>query len=259
MDRSVGAMLLEQLPNVDPTFLTANREALLNAAVEQPGVDSVRAAVLRHLDELANGDDRDRVLQEAAAALRSYPDAVASGDPLQLMARHPAWVGLSHLELVRRLEGDGDAALEVALQHARLGFSAAAQGPVQDGETLWAMAETAEEAGWDDHVRSLLEAAMQATFAEDIARDQVALLLATTVAPEEPERVPELVGPVVDGEGPVEVRVQAAFVAARAAEATVNIGAAIAWLERAIALATEAGHTPVVETLEAERARLGVA
>jgi hypothetical protein len=258
MDRAIGAELLERLPDVDPAFLEENRQALLEAVVESPGVDSVRAAVLRHLDALAPAD-RAMVLQGAAEALRTYPDAVASGDPVQLMARHPAWVGLAHLELVRRLDGDPEAAREVAVQHARLGFSAAAKGPVQDGETLWAMAETAEEVGWEDHVPVLLACALEAAFADDDARAQVALLLATRRATDDPASVPALVADVVDGEHPTPLRVQAAFVLSRAAEASDAFGEALAWLDRAIALAVEADHGEVVAQLRAERARLGEA
>ncbi|MCA9567274.1 MAG: hypothetical protein KC656_05505 [Myxococcales bacterium] len=260
MDRSLGGTLLELQPEVDQAFLDANRDALLAALVEDPGVDSVRAAVLRELDRFGlDAARRDGLLQDVARVLRGYPEAVASGDPLQLMARHPAWVGLCHLELVERLEGDRDAALEVAVQHARLGFSAAAQGPVQDGETLWAMAETAEDVGWDDRAHTLLEHALHATFADDGAREQVVLLLGTRLAGSDPGRASALLGPVVEGEGDVPTRVQASFVLARIAEAADLVGDARDHLERAAAIAGEAGDHHVVRALQAELGRLGVA
>lgn len=260
MDRALGAKLLELQPDVEQGFLDENRDALLAAVVENPGVDSVRAAVLRELDRFGlSATDRDDVLQKAAGALRAYPDAVASGDPVQLMARHPAWVGLAHLELVRRLAGDEEDALEVALHHARLGFSSAAKGPVQDGETLWALAETAEEVGWDDWQETLLARSMQATFADPGARDQVALLLGTRWAGARAEEAVALLEPVVDGDAPHQVRVQAAFVLARIAESADRIGVARTWLERARGVAVSEGDEDVVRLLDGELGRLAVA
>lgn len=259
-DRTVGAELLERQPEVGQDFLDTHRATLLAAAVEQPGVDSVRAAVLRELPRLAlTAEEQETLLQQAAAALRTYPDAVASGDPVQLMARHPAWVGLAHLELVERLDGDREAALEVAVQHARLGFSSAAGGAVQDGETLWAMAETAEEVGWEDRVTELLTLAAGSAFADEGARDQVALLLGTRLATGEPDRAVGLLEPVVEREGDVPTRVQAAFVLARIADARSLVGEARRWLGVAVDIAEEAGDTGVVRTLRAELDRLGVA
>lgn len=259
-DQALGAELLERQPHADQDFLDANRDALLAAVVERPGVDSVRAVVLRELPRLGvDAEEAERLLQDVAVALRSYPDAVASGDPVQLMARHPAWVGLAHLELVDRLDGDRVAALEVAVQHARLGFSSASGGAVQDGETLWAMAETAEEVGWDDRTDELLQLAVASEFADAGARDQVALILATRLAPTDASRARQLLETVARGDGDAPTRVQSAFVLSRLAEADHLIGRAREWLSLAREIAAEAGDDDVVRTLDAELSRLGVA
>lgn len=245
---TIHGELLERLPDVEDDFLEANRDVLLAAIGQVPGVDSVRAAVVRMLPRLVSEPlQLDAYLQQAAQALRTYPDAVASGDPVAMMARHPAWVGLAHLEVSEALGGDPSDALDVAVQHARLGFSAASGGPVQDGEVLWAMAETAEEVGWSERADVLLARAVDAPFADPISHAQVRLLSGQQSAAADPDRARPLLEAVVEAEVPHPLQVQAAFVLARIAEAAADAPAAVMWLTRALDL-VEDEDDPMVST-----------
>jgi hypothetical protein len=258
MDATVQSELLQQLPDVEPAFLREHKELLLGELGAVPGVDAVRAAVVRHLPTLI-GDrgGREVWLQRAAAALRAYPDNVASGDPLGLMTRHPAWVGLCHLELADALGGDASAAREVAIAHARLGFMASARGDVGDGEILWAMAEAAEEVGWLERSDELLALAAEASFVDQVARDQVRLLRGTRLAIDDPSAARALLVPVADDEGlPHPVRVQAAFVLARITEAEGDLPGARSWLTLALDSVDPHDDPRVEQTLRAELARL---
>jgi hypothetical protein len=232
---AVHSALLESLPDVDDAFLQTHREVLLAAVGEVPGVDSVRAAVVRLLPRLVTEPlALEGHLQAAARALRAYPDAVTAGDPLALMARHPAWVGLAHLEVAEALGGDPSDAFAVAVEHARLGFSAAAGGAVQDGEVLWAMAETAEEAGWRDRAEQLLSRAVDAPFADPVSRCQVLLLAGQSVASSDPERASGYLTTVLDADVPHPLQVQAAFVLAHIAESDGDFSASVHWLQDAL-------------------------
>lgn len=257
MSAEIQAALLERLPDVDDAFLEEHREALLGFAGELPGVDSVRAAVVRMLPRLVDDPlELEGHLQRAAQALRAYPDAVAAGDPVALMARHPAWVGLAHLEVAEALGGNLADALEVAIQHARLGFSAASGGAVQDGEVLWAMAEIAEETGWDDRATHLIARAVDAPFADESSKAQVQLLAGQHLAGTDSGRATALLADVVEADVAHPLRVQAAFVLAHLAEHGDDTDAALGWLRRALAL-VEPDDDPAVGTrLRAELERL---
>ncbi len=254
---AVHTALLEALPDVDDAFLEVHRDALLEAVGEVPGVDSVRAAVVRLLPRLVTEPlALEGYLQAAARALRAYPDAVTAGDPLALMARHPAWVGLAHLEVAEALGGDASDAMSVAVEHARLGFSAAAGGAVQDGEVLWAMAETAEEAGWRERAAQLLGLAVDAPFADPVSQMQVLLLAGQAAAPTDPERAEAHLQAVVDAEGPHQLKVQAGFVLAHIAEARGDTDEALKWLRDALERVEEDDDPAVAKLLSKEIARL---
>ena len=256
MDASVQASLLEQLPQVDEGFLKAHAAQLLAALGRLPGVDSVRAVVVRHIDQLLS-DPQARVvaLQEAARALRAYPDAVSEGDPLQLMTRHPAWVGLCHLELAHALQGDRESALEVAITHASLGFSAAVGQPVLGGDAAWAMAEIAEDAGWEQRAEQLLSHALGLAWSDDEGIQQVRLLLGQKWATSDPEAAGLLLEAVVADSSTHTLRVQAAFVRSRIAEAQ-GEPTARRWLHTALESVHAEDDPSVRARLEAEIARL---
>ena len=168
-DRHAFADLLVHLdaaPERVLAFLDDRRAALAAEAGADPGVDQVRAGLLR---ALADADDPDfSVCAEAAiVALRTYPEQIVDASPALLQRRHPAWVGLAARE----------AGLELAeaIELARAGFQAFA-GPQGTGDVLWAMAEAAEDVDWAKHHAELLEAAVASDFLDPGQHDQVRLL-----------------------------------------------------------------------------------
>ncbi|MEZ4316471.1 MAG: hypothetical protein R3F61_03155 [Myxococcota bacterium] len=253
----IHSELLEQLPDIEDDFLEAHRDVLLAAIGQVPGVDAVRAVVIRHLPRLVSEPlELEAYLQQAAKALRAFPDAVTAGDPVALMARHPAWVGLAHLEVSEALGGDAEDAMTVAIQHARLGFSAASGGAVQDGEVLWAMAETAEDAGWEERATQLLDRAASSPFADPVSQAQVQLLAGQHTAHSNPDRARGLLEGVVNADVPHPLRVQAAYVRSHIAEHDDDLAAARAWVERALELVEDDDDPSVSEHLAGELARL---
>jgi len=254
---TIHSELLERLPEVDDGFLEQNRDVLLSALGQVPGVDSVRAVVVWLLPRLVTEPLQfEAYLQAAARALASYPESVAAGDPVALMARHPAWVGLAHLEVSQALGGDPEDALAVAIQHARLGFSAASGEDASEGEVLWAMAETADEAGWAERSLQLLSRASSADFADPSARAKVQLLHGQQILFASPEDAASLLESVVQAEVSHDLRVQAAYLLGHLAGLQSRTDDAVSWLERALSLVEVDDDPSVSERLSAELARL---
>jgi hypothetical protein len=159
------------------TLVQAQPAACLEAVGELPGVDQLRAGLLRALPAVVGDTDERRAWWEAAdAAIAAYePEAL---DPADQLRRHPSWVGLCVLELAEQRGEPIEQALGRAVALARRGFRAlpgrVASG---DGEVLWALAESAGEVGWWDWSHRLLDAARGAEFAEPELRDKVELLV----------------------------------------------------------------------------------
>lgn len=151
----------------------ANREGCEAELGAVPGVDQLRAALVRVLPAVEPDEAvRLPLLQAAAAALESFEaDKLTPADALR---RHPAWVALCWRELAE--QGVGDA--ETGLEAARAAFAAVSPTePRGRGELLWAVAEAAADAGWTDHMDALLTEAATATFADPENAGRVRLLV----------------------------------------------------------------------------------
>lgn len=160
-------------------FARGREEECLGELACDPGIDQVRAGMVRLLPFLVEGDqERQKWLSATAQVLDAFPAQVASeGAPL-LLRRHPAWVGLCSLEVSAFEELDIHAALRRAVDLAAVGFRALDRVDVGDGEVLWAMAEQAEDTGWTDRSRQLLALAVDADFADSANQQQVRFLAA---------------------------------------------------------------------------------
>ena len=108
-------------PDCDRTrilsFVTRHRKEALQRLLETPGVEQIRAGLLRMLPELLDDDEeRAKILAKIGPVLTnasSTPDQPPSGE----LTRHPAWIGLSILEysdLMGREDGGLDWAIEFA-------------------------------------------------------------------------------------------------------------------------------------------------
>ncbi|MCO4746558.1 MAG: hypothetical protein KC912_17320 [Proteobacteria bacterium] len=156
-------------------LLSPLREPAMAELGDRPGMDQVRAGVLRTLPFMGGLEDAHR--DAAIAAIEGYAEDVAEPDPAVLLERAPAWVGLAYLEALGE-QGWTTEAARTAADHARIGFAAARLEGVGTGEVLWALAEAAGDVGWTDRERFLLDEARGASF-EDIERaGEVALLYA---------------------------------------------------------------------------------
>jgi len=154
--------------------------ACLDEVGADPGFDKVRAGLIRVFRQrLAANPDVGRSLAKAVQVVKGFPEQVAAGDATLLLARHPAWVGLSALELADWDPTVARDPLEWALTLAAAGFSVlAGKGAIGRGEVLWALAEEAAEVGWSDRARGLLAQASRGPFADPAHGVQVRLLLA---------------------------------------------------------------------------------
>ncbi|TNE92856.1 MAG: hypothetical protein EP330_00290 [Deltaproteobacteria bacterium] len=175
------AAFLDLLPELGPDGDRRKISAFLaehpHAAGElgaRPGMDQVRAGLLRVVDELGDEDD---LRDQALAALSAYAEDVQDPDPAVLLERAPSWVGLAWLEARGESGWTSEAALEAA-ELARTGFAAAKMTGIGEGELLWALAEAAAEVGWTDRERFLLDEARQASFEAEERAGEVALLYA---------------------------------------------------------------------------------
>ena len=181
-------------------FVSARREEALAELVEVPGYEQVRAGLLRLLPELIPDDDaRNTILADVGSALTTPlgDDAGRSGD---LIIRHPAWIGLSVLELCELL-GRDDGGLEWATELAGSAFLAqGAENDVARGEILWAMAEQAEEVGWLNRTAALLDLAYLGPFAFAEHQQQVGLLLALRCVEKNPKKSESLLDVIIGSE-----------------------------------------------------------
>lgn len=176
---SERAELLELLPELGPD---GDRDRVLAFVREhpgcqaelgaRPGMDQVRAALLRVVDAVG---DVESLRREARAALLAYGEDVAEPDPAILLERSPSWVGLAWLEAGGAEGWTTQSAVEAA-DLARTGFEAAKMNGIGQGELLWAMAEAASEVGWTDRERFLLDEARRASFDAEERVGEVALL-----------------------------------------------------------------------------------
>jgi len=170
-DRHTFADLIarqDEQPHDVLEFLAERRAAVVDEAGADPGIDQVRAGILRALREA--GDPMYGPCREAAIpVLRAFPQQVQGASPALLQRRHPAWVGLAALEAGMELDD--------ALALARVGFETFA-GPQGEGDVLWALAEAAEDVGWAARHEALLRAAVNAEFLDRSQHDQVRLLWA---------------------------------------------------------------------------------
>lgn len=220
-------------------FLAEREEAVLDEAGAMPGIDQVRAAILRAWGRTGH-DHVDQAVANAVAALDSYESQVAEGSPVLLQRRHPAWVGLAALE--------AGLPVERAVSLASIGFESVA-GPHGEGDVLWAMAEAAEDAGWSDRHAQLLEAAHQAAFIDAAPRAQVQLLWALHRIEQAPEAVGELQALFDDSEAPDPTRVHAAWVLAMKAREANDQAAARQHLLGALALVDEEEEPSVAQRI----------
>ncbi len=220
-------------------FLSEREEAALDEVGAIPGIDQVRAAILRAWRR--SGHDRlDEAMTHASAALNSYEAQVAEGSPVLLQRRHPAWVGLACME--------AGMPIERATELASVGFRSVA-GPHGDGDVLWAMAEAADDAGWADRHEELLEAAQQADFLDTAPQAQVRLLWALHRIERDPAAVRELQGLFDDTEAPDPTRVHAGWALAVRARESGEPGAARQHLMGALALVDEEQEPDVAQRL----------
>lgn len=225
-DRASLAALLPHLgPDSDPEPILAfvrDHWLDLHACLgEQPGDERVRAALIRVAPLVLSEVDALSALEAAREALEGYPAAVAEGDLLLTVERHPAWVGLAALELATVAPTLFPRGVAGAVALAKVGFAAlAGPDPAGDGEVLWAMAEQAEEVGWTDRARTLMEAATQAAFSDPAQRERVKLLRAHQLADDgEDEAAAQLLLEVSDSdEADDEERVHALLVLAELRE-----------------------------------------
>lgn len=239
-DRIAFADLMDELSSeATARFLEARAAALVDEAGARPGVDQVRAGLLRALQ--LHGRPELLPAQEAARhALAHFAEDVASAPPTLLQRRHPAWVGLCALEL--------GMPIDEALALARVGFESIA-GPQGVGDLLWAMAEAADEVSWKDRQRELLAAAVQAPFLHDHQRDQVRLLWALERIEDEPEAATELGVIADDVEADDRTRVHALWVLAALCRQRDDAAAARERLLAALALVDEQGEPEVAQRL----------
>lgn len=233
-DRSALTSLSVHLePGADASVLTAfvaaNREACLGELGAAPGVDQLRAVLIRVFA------DEPELLGPARDAIADYPEQIAESGRSLLLRRHPAWVGLCRLELDGGVEADASV-IDEAIELANTGFAAAAEpGEIGRGEALWAMSEQAEVARWTDRAEWLLELAGEADFADPAHRAQVRFLLAMQRAQAGVDGADALFRAVTaDDDAPVPSRVHAAWILAHREPSEGPrhwIEAALTWLE----------------------------
>ncbi len=249
-DRTALASLASHLaPGADRTvlisFVMSNLAACLAEMVDAGGSDQHRTVLYR---VLADHPDAQEHLEAFDEALATYPRQVAEEGRKLLLRRHPAWVGLARLE---RSGGPGvadesDTAEAIALANA--GFAAAAAAnELGQGEALWAMAEQAETVGWTDRYEVLMDAAVEADFAEPAHQSEVRLLVGmhrTSSGRTDGQELLRLV--VNDDVAEVRSRVHAAWVLAHE-----DTSEAAYWLSQALEVLNEEDDADVRARLEA--------
>jgi hypothetical protein len=220
-------------------FLAEREEAVLDEAGALPGIDQVRAAILRAWTR-AEHPRLDQAVANAIGALDAYESELAEGSPVLLQRRHPAWVGLAGLE--------AGLPLDRAVAYASTGFRSVA-GPHAEGDVLWAMAEAAEDAGWSDRHALLLEAAQAADFLDPAPQAQVRLLWALHRIEDDPAAAGELDALFHDVEAPDATRVHAAWILAVRAREGNDAASARQHLIGALALVDEEEEPEVAQRI----------
>ncbi len=227
------------------SFVMSNLAACLAEMVDGGGSDQHRTVLYR---VLADHPEAQEHLSAFDEVLAMYPTQVAEEGRGLLLRRHPAWVGLARLERSGgpQAADESDTAEAIALTNA--GFAAAAAAnELGRGEALWAMAEQAETVGWTDRYEALIDAAVDAEFAEPAHQAEVRLLVGmhrTSNGRSDGQELLRLV--VSDDEAEVRSRVHAAWVLAHedTAEAT-------HWLSQALDVLNEEDDADVRARLEA--------
>lgn len=249
-ERTALASLARDLsPGADRTVLTtfvvSNLDACLAELTDPTGSDQHRTVLYRVLSEQPEAQEHLVAFDEALAA---YPRQVAEEGRSLLLRRHPAWVGLARLERSGGPAAADESAIAEAIALANAGFSAAAAlSELGPGEALWAMAEQAEAVGWTDRYETLMDAAVDADFAEPAQQAEVRLLVGMHRSSKGQSGGRELLKLVVkDDLAEVRSRVHAAWVLAHEDSAE-----AIHWLTTALDVLTEEDDADVRARLEA--------
>lgn len=212
-------------------FLREHGDAALAELGARPGMDQVRAGVLRALPLL----DVDAAPYQKAAleALDGFAEDVAQPDPAILLERAPAWAGLAYLEALGSKGWTPEATRE-AIALARVGFAAARLEGIGDGELLWALAEAAGEVGWTDRERLLLDEARGAAFADDERAAEVELLFALRCLQDgDPEGVLILEQVAQSESAATRTRVHARAVRGAIAQEQEELAVALTWFQSA--------------------------
>lgn len=227
----------------------ANVDAFHDALGEVPGVDAVRATILRLLPAvLADAADQAPLLEVADAALVAFVEGDDAARGPGGVARHPAWLGLTVLELAERRGEPAEEALRRALELARAGFAHAAPGATPEaGELLWALAEAAGEVGWSDRADPLLDAAAVAPFSDPDNRGRVRLLLVFRAldAGADQDAADRIDALLAEGPWDHETQVQAWYIGAQLDRARGDVARALARLDQALE-AVDADEEPEV-------------
>lgn len=178
------AALLARSPELDSgepstallDLASQHRGELLEELQAQPGLSQVRAMALRMLPSLVpDAAEREPLLAAAGRAVLAPVGSSAS----EQLSRHPAWIGLSVIELAALLpDWQGDP-IERAVELAGAAFAVVGSAhELDDGEILWAMAEQASDAGWQRRSDELFSRALDTSFNDPVHRAQVRLLVA---------------------------------------------------------------------------------
>jgi len=246
-DRQTFADLLprhDEAPEEVMAFLEARRSVLTAEVGADPGVDQVRAGILRALRE-AGDADLEVCIAAALPVLRAFPEQVKAASPALLQRRHPSWVGLAALE--------AGLSIADAAELAAAGFRAFT-GPQGIGDVLWAMAEAADDVSWSLRHSELLAAAVRADFVDRSQHDQVRLLWALDrlehgddVARSDAEA--ELVSLADDVEADERTRIHGLWVLAARRRLAADEATARRYLLAALALVDEAEEPDTAERI----------
>jgi len=225
-----------------------------------PGFDKVRAALVRLFrTRVAVDDDVRAALTRGLAVVRDYPEQAAAGDPTLLLARHPAWVGLCALELAAWDPSVAPDPIEWAVMLASAGFGVVA-GRVGTGrgEVLWAMADEADEAGWKNTSRRLLEAALDGSFHDPDHAVQVRLVLGLSLAGDGlPEAADVLEEVARSASADARTATHARHVLAELRNEAGDLEGARYWLGQALESVDPDEDPAIAERLQADLAGLG--
>ena len=257
-ERTEFIQLMSDLgPDCDRTrilrFVADRREQLLNELVVVPGVEQIRAGILRLMPELeVNTSDLANLLGEVRKAIETPYVAPEKHVGPGSLSRHPAWIGLSCLELCQLEEKDEGVALEEAVNLSSAAF--AAQGELDSvglGEVLWAMSEEAESVHWLVTSRRLLFLANDGPFKQLDHRHQVTLLSGMYAAERDPLEAEKLLSTLFDQKVAAETQVHARWVVAHLRLDQGDTDGACSCIEKALLLSQEEENPEVTRKLMA--------